>query len=94
MRILYVHGWYIKQEVVSPLKAKPKPATPPPPPNQSYNVRFPPFVSLTYTLPPPSPPPPTASYVVEVHNSPPFLPPLPAFCLHITYYKAYCIIHT
>jgi hypothetical protein len=31
MRILYVHGWYIIQEVVSPLKAKPKPVPPVPP---------------------------------------------------------------
>ena len=74
MRILYVHGWYIKQEVVSPLKAKPKPA---PPPNQSYDVRFPPFVSLTYTLP--APPPHQVVMWLKFTTLPPSSPHFPPF---------------
>ena len=90
MRILYVHGWYIKQEVFSlwrlnltapcvcmwQLTGQP---APPPTSHMMWDSRH------LCPLPTHYPPPPTASYVVEVHNSPPFLPPLPAFCLHITY---------
>ncbi len=51
----------------------------PPPPNQSYDVGFPPFVSLIYTLPP-SPPP--TSLQLSPLPSPPF-PPFVSI-LHIT----------
>ena len=48
-----------------------------------YDVGFPPFLSLTYTLHPPSPPPPPTNYVcdgmLKFTTLPPPSPPFPPF---------------